>query len=254
MLGYPSGISLSSSTLQFLARHLRQRRREIGNRWRRLSVRRQALLALAHLRCGDTYSQLAAAFRIGIATVYRYIREAVEVLSALAPSLEQAIITAAAKAFVILDGTLLPIDRIAADRPFYSGKHKKHGMNVQVITDPFGRLLWASPALPGAVHDIKAARTHDIPAALAQAGIRCWADKAYQGAGGTVRVPYRGRWDKLSAGQRAVNTSHAKIRALGEQALATLKAWRLLRKLRCSTTRITGIVQAVPALHLAANT
>lgn len=254
MLGYPSGISLSSSTLQFLARHLRQRRREIGSRWRRLSARRQALLALAHLRCGDTYCQLAAAFRIGIATVYRYIREAVEVLSALAPSLEQAITTAAAKAFVILDGTLLPIDRIAADRPFYSGKHKKHGMNVQVITDPFGRLLWASPALPGAVHDIKAARTHDIPAALAQAGIRCWADKAYQGAGGTVRVPYRGRWDKLSAGQRAVNTSHAKIRALGEQALATLKAWRLLRKLRCSTTRITGIVQAVLALHLAANT
>lgn len=102
MLGYPSGISLSSSTLQFLARHLRQRRREIGSQWRRLSARRQALLALAHLRCGDTYSQLAAAFHIGIATVYRYIREAVEVLSALAPSLEQAITTAAAKAFVIL--------------------------------------------------------------------------------------------------------------------------------------------------------
>lgn len=254
MLCYPSGISLSSSTPQFLARHLRQRRREIGSRWRRLSARRQALLALAHLRCGDTYSQLAAAFHIGITTVYRYIREAVQVLSALAPSLEQAITTAAAKAFVILDGTLLPIQRIAADRPFYSGKHKKHRMNVQVITDPFGRLLWASPALPGAVHDIKAARTHDVPAALAQAGIRCWADKAYQGAGGTVRVPYRGRWDKLSAGQRAVNTSHAKIRALGEQAMATLKAWRLLRKLRCSTTRITGIVQAVLALHLAANT
>ncbi|MFC1402430.1 MULTISPECIES: IS5/IS1182 family transposase [Streptacidiphilus] len=243
MLVYPSGISLSSSTLQFLARHLRQRRREIGSRWRRLSARRQALLALAHLRCGDTYSQLAAAFDIGIATVYRYVREAVEVLSALAPSLEQAVRTAAAKAFVILDGTLLPIDRIAADRPFYSGKHKKHGMNVQVITDPFGRLLWASPALPGAVHDIKAARTHDIPAALAEAGIRC----------GTIRVPYRGRWDKLSAGQRAVNVSHAKIRALGEQAMATLKTWRLLRKLRCSTTRITGIVQAVLALHLAAS-
>ncbi len=29
--------------------------------------------------------------------------------------------TACAKAFVILDGTLLPIDRIAADRPFHSG-------------------------------------------------------------------------------------------------------------------------------------
>jgi hypothetical protein len=88
---------------------------------------------------------------------------------------------------------------------------------------------------------------------LTQTGVRCWADKAYQGAGGTIRVPYRCRWDKLSAGQRAVNTSHAKIRALGEQAMATLKTWRLLRKLRCSTTRITTIVKAILALQLAAH-
>jgi hypothetical protein len=79
--------------------------------------------------------------------------------------------------------------------------------------------------------------------------VPCWADKAYQGAGGTVRVPYRGRWDKLSEGERAVNVSHAKIRAVGEQAMATLKSWRLLRKLRCSPTRITGLVKAVLTLH-----
>ncbi|MFI7363350.1 IS5/IS1182 family transposase, partial [Streptomyces sp. NPDC050149] len=41
----------------------------------------------------------------------------------------------------------------------------------------------------------------------------------------------------------------AKIRCLGEQAMATLKGWRLLRKLRCSTNRITAIVQAVLVLH-----
>ncbi|GGW86215.1 hypothetical protein GCM10010320_79920 [Streptomyces caelestis] len=96
-----------------------------------------------------------------------------------------------------------------------------------------------------------AARTHGIIDALAQADIPCWADKAYQGAGGTVRVPYRGRWENLSARQQAVNRSHAKIRALGEQAMATLKTWRLLRKLRCSTTRITDLVKAVLSLHLA---
>lgn len=103
---------------------------------------------------------------------------------------------------------------------------------------------------PGAVHDLRAAREHGILDSLAEAGIRCWADKGYQGAGGTVRVPYRGRWEKLSAGQQAVNRAHAKIRALGEQAMATLKTWRLLRKLRCSTTRITSLVQAVLTLHL----
>lgn len=52
------------------------------------------------------------------------------------------------KAFVVLDGTP------AADRPhrcrhpYYSAKRIRHGMNVQVLTDPAGRLLWAftSPA------------------------------------------------------------------------------------------------------------
>ncbi|MGA5710714.1 transposase family protein, partial [Streptomyces cellulosae] len=104
--------------------------------------------------------------------------------------------------------------------------------------------------LPGAVHDVRAAREHGIVDALAEAGITCWADKGYRGAGGTVRVPYWGRWETLSAGQQAVNRSHAKIRALVEQAMATLKSWRLLRKLRCSTTRITCLVQAVLTLHL----
>ncbi|PJN27409.1 IS5/IS1182 family transposase, partial [Streptomyces sp. CB02959] len=60
MLAYPSSIDLSSRTLRFLTGQLAVRRLEIGTRWRRLSAARQALLALAHLRCGDTYAQLAA--------------------------------------------------------------------------------------------------------------------------------------------------------------------------------------------------
>ncbi|MCZ7433350.1 transposase family protein [Streptomyces sp. WMMC1477] len=253
MLVYPSGLDLSSSTLRFLADQLAARRREQGTRWRRLPAGRQALLVLAHPRRGDTYAQLADGFGVGTATVYRYINEAVQVLAALAPTLEQVMRAVRAKAYVILDGTLLPIDRIAADRPFYSGKHKKHGMNIQVLTDPFGRLLWASPALPGAVHDIRAARTHGLLAALTEADVTCFADKGYQGAGPVVRVPFRGRWELLSAGQRAVNVAPARTRAVGEQAMATLKNWRLPRKLRCSTTRITPLVQAILTLHQASS-
>ncbi|MET7828952.1 IS5 family transposase [Streptomyces sp. NPDC005386] len=252
MFVYPSGVDVSSSSLRFLAARLRGHRRAIGTRWRRLNAGRQALLTLAHLRNGQPYAQLATGFGIGTTTAYRYITEAVNLLAALAPTLTEAARAASTKAYVILDGTLLQIDRIAADRPFYSGKHKKHGMNVQVIADPKGRLMWASPALAGAVHDVRAAREHGIIEALAAASINCWADKGYQGAGGTIRLPYRGRWDSLSTGQQAVNRSHAKIRALVEQAIATLKCWRILRKLRCSTTRITNLVQAVLVLQLAA--
>ena len=41
----------------------------------------------------------------------------------------------------MIDGTLIPIDRVAADRPFYSGKHRKHGMNLQVIASPDGDIM-----------------------------------------------------------------------------------------------------------------
>lgn len=173
-------------------------------------------------------------------------------LAALAPSLTEVVQTASTKAYVLPDGTLLPIDRVAADRPFYSGKYGKHGMNVQIPTDPFGRLLWASPALPGAVHDIRAAREHGIIDVLDQAGIVCWADEGYPGARGTIRVPFRGG-RTLSTGQQAVDRSQAKIRALVEQAVAALKTWRLLRKIRCSTTRITALVQVILTLHRASS-
>lgn len=181
VLVYPSGLDLSSSHLRFLTARTREHRRASGGRWRRLSEDRKAPLALAHLRNGHPYTQLAAGFGIGTTTAYRYIAEAVDLLAALAPTLEQAVREASRTAFVLLDGTLLPTDRMAADRPFYSGKHKKHGMNVQVLADPAGPLVWASPALPGAVHDIRAAREHGLLDALTSADINCWADKGYQG-------------------------------------------------------------------------
>ena len=49
------------------------------------------LLTLAHLRDGQLYAQLVAGFGIGTTTVYRYVTEAVEVLTALAPTLAEAV-------------------------------------------------------------------------------------------------------------------------------------------------------------------
>lgn len=54
VLASPSSIGLSSRTLRYLTGRLAARRGEIGTRWRRLTAGRQALLALSHLRCGDT--------------------------------------------------------------------------------------------------------------------------------------------------------------------------------------------------------
>ena len=110
MPSYPAGWSVSDHALITPSDALRRRRHQVGTRWRRLSVGRQALLVVAHLRKGETYADLATGFGIGTTTVFRYIREALDVLAALAPSLQQAMAPAARKAFVILDGTLLRID------------------------------------------------------------------------------------------------------------------------------------------------
>ena len=128
MLSYPSGMSVSSRALTTLAEVLRRHRNQRATRWRKLSAGRQALLVVAYLRKGETYADLACGFQIGTSTVYRYVREALALLAAMAPSLDQAIGVARRNAFVILDGTLLRIDRIGMaagrDRAFYSGKHK----------------------------------------------------------------------------------------------------------------------------------
>jgi hypothetical protein len=131
---------------------------------------------------------------------------------------------------VVIDGTLIPIDRVAVDRPFYSGKHRKHGMNLQVIASPSGDILWGSGPPPGAVHDLTATRIWGIIAELAACGLVPLGDKGYLGED-TIRTPYRGR--NKPASQKDANRAHARLRAPAERANAQLKTWPILRKLRC---------------------
>lgn len=90
MLSYPAAVDLSTRTLRYAAGLLRAHRRLIGSRWRKLGYGRQALLVLAHLRCGDTYVRLAAGSGVGVATVHRYVAEMVDLLAAAAPGLAAA--------------------------------------------------------------------------------------------------------------------------------------------------------------------
>ena len=224
MLFYPAALPLSRQTLDYTAGIIRRYRRQIGSCWRKLNPGRQALLVLAYLRKGETFAELAAGFGIGTATAWRYVTETVALLAARAPKLRQALASAkdAGHAYLVIDGTLIPIDRVAADRPFYSGKHRKHGMNLQVIASPHGDILWVSGPLPGAVHDLTAARIWGIIAELAACALIVLGDKGYIGED-DIRTPYRGR--NKPASQKEANRAHARLRAPGERANAQLKSW-----------------------------
>jgi DDE superfamily endonuclease len=233
MLVYPAALPLSSRTVVFTAGVIRRHRVRIGSPWRKLNPSEQALLVLAYLRKGETFADLAAGFGIGTATAWRYVTETVALLAARSPKLRTALSAArkAGHAYIIIDGTSVPINRVAADRPFYSGKHRRHGMNLQVISTPDGDIVWVSGPLPGATHDLSAARIWGIPRELAAAGLIVLADKGYHGAGQPLLSPYKGRGKPES--QKDANRAHARLRGAGERANAQLKAWRILRKLRC---------------------
>lgn len=107
--------------------------------------------------------------------------ETLDVLVSWAPCLHEALTGLGEGDHVIVDGTLIPTDRVRADEPYYSQKHRKHGMNVQVIARSDGTPLWFSRATPGLTHDLTAARAHGIVQACLTRQTLVLADRAYQG-------------------------------------------------------------------------
>ncbi len=119
MLFYRAALPLSRKTLTFVAGIIRRHRISIGSPWRKLNSGQQALLVLVYLRKGETFAEIAAGFGVGTSTAWRYVNEAVALLAARAPKLRKAVRDAkkSGHAYVVIDGTLIPIDRVAAESP-----------------------------------------------------------------------------------------------------------------------------------------
>jgi hypothetical protein len=113
-------------------------------------------------------------------------------LAARSPKLRRAMAAAkeAGYAHVVIDGTLIPTDRVAAGRPFCSGKHHRHGMNPQVIASPDGAIVgWAS-AISGLSTPAPAVRSSILPPTRRSVVLHARRGRGGGGAGGVSVV----RW------------------------------------------------------------
>jgi len=86
-----AALPLSRQTLTFAAGIIRRHRASIGSRRRKLNPGQQALLVLAYLRKGETFTDLAAGFGVDTTTVWRYVEETAVLLAARAPKLRKAV-------------------------------------------------------------------------------------------------------------------------------------------------------------------
>ncbi|MET7609165.1 transposase family protein [Streptomyces avermitilis] len=151
---------------------------------------------------------------------------------------------------VLLDGTLAECDRAGDSRADYSHKHRRHGVNVQVVTDPAGRLLWISPALPGRAHDLTAACTHKIIRICARHGVPVLADRAYISGrplgDHTDPTPKPPRTHTDPAHDKPSTASGT---GAGRTGCRTAEAWRIFRRARRSPNRLLLIAAAVLTLE-----
>jgi hypothetical protein len=255
---FRAGVKVSAGTCEDLAASLERRHDRQGTRWRLLAPLAQAVLVIAFLRTNLTYAELAAGFGISPATCWRDVREGISVLADRGRRIGlKDVARLAAKMgwdYLIVGGVHVPTvtfgRKTGGQKAYYSGKHKRHGLNVQTVCSPDGELLWAAPPRPGATVDVTAARQAGIAAMLVSV-IGVFADLGYLGwdeAVVTGRRKPRGR--ELSPAQRAANRLQAQLRSPGERGNARLKYWKVLAtELRCRPGQCTAMVKAVLALH-----
>ena len=255
---YQCRLPLSTTTVTYIADLLRRHLKAIRSRWRSLPAGRIAVLVLAVLRHDQRAADLAGGNDISATTIRRWTREVIDLLAAKAPRLDRALAKIARRGgqVILIDGTLIPTHRRtgAANRPNYSGKHKRHGLHFLALTDENGRLIWISAARPGRTHDITAARHDHIVEHLKAAGLGALADLGFLGLGETGEDPvvitgYRAtKKHKLTTGQKTANKVISAARAAVEHGFAHLKAWRVLTKLRTDPARATNLLRALLVL------
>jgi hypothetical protein len=259
VITYRATLDVPAETVTRFVIWLALHRRRLGTRdgVRAATCRQQAVLVLRWFREDASMRILARDAGLPISTAYRYLHEGIDVLAEQAPDLHDVLDRAKAEGWshVSLDGTLIETDRVKRKTPdttndlWYSGKHSKHGGNVQILADPTGFPVWTSPVEPGSTHDITAARTHVLPALYPAAanGLPTLTDKGYQGAGIGIHHPTKG--NNLDPDTTCRNTLLTALRAIGERANAILKTrWKALTHIRLCPWRITQITAAALVL------
>jgi len=211
-----------------------------------MAVTTRVRLALAHLREGVSLRGLARVLGIPATTLRDNVNPVLAAFDRLAPLLPDGTVIAdfddiawwcaEHSGTIIVDGTEFGVARPAGQaeqRPFYSGKKKLHTHKTITVCDKTSNLLWVTPLVGGATHDLTALRDANLPVHLDDSGLDVLADSGFQGLQHDVvgvELPTRRRRcdGELTKIERFFNSVLASSRVRVEHAIGRLKQWRCL--------------------------
>ena len=130
---------------------------------------------------------------------------------------------------LIIDATEQPIERPKkGQKPFYSGKKKRHTIKTEIRINPKGRIVHVSKPKPGSVHDFELHKTEPpIPK-----NTRAFVDSGYQGLDKLhpeIELPFKASKKKpLDEEEKEYNTALSRIRVKVENIIGDLKTFRIL--------------------------
>lgn len=225
-------------------------------------------LSIYHLWSGLDISDIATREGVSVRSAQEWIARGVEAISRVRGVLPDGeMLTSPDQVLewiedhggeAIVDGTEMAVERPmgskSADggysdvqKPYYSGKAKRHTMKSQVLSDHDRNLLAVTDPVPGAIHDM---------ALLVETGWVGWlngvtlgGDRGYQGLEEIhpdARIPYKKpRGGEFNVAQRDYNTRLASWRVVVEHAIGRFKLWKVLRRVKLRRSRLRAVFRAI---------
>jgi hypothetical protein len=234
-----------------------------------LELTDRLLMTSVWLRISPTYEVLGWLFGLEKSNAWEDVQHALAVLGTVAdfpferPAADRAklatpaaVIAAFPEVKIVIDGKEQPFRRPQGwdqQKPFSSGKKKRHTVKDQILCTPEGRIGGVSDTSPGSTHDLTMMR-EDGTLDRRDEGESAMADKADTGGqkgrpGTPLVVPTKAtRGHPLTAEQKAANRVISGYRVVIEQVMAQRNRFQVLKQVfRSAYERHTGVIRVVAA-------
>lgn len=195
----------------------------------KLDLSDMLLMLLLYYRSYVTQIFVGYMFGIDDSRVCRIIRRLEPILASVMAIQKQKKLSKEEIENLIIDATEQPIERPKRrQKPYYSGKKKRHTLKTEIRVTRQGRIVHVSKTHPGSVHDFRVFKGEKRPPKES----RLFVDSGYQGIADihqNADFPYKASKNKpLNAEEKEYNTALSRFRIVVEHIFGDIKTFKIM--------------------------